>query len=133
MKCQNCGQSEVNFYYTSNINGAVTEKHLCSKCAHGAGYDIMNFMNYGNIFREIQPMIGMLGNHHSANRKKYICTPTFGKTCDCGSTCEIPGEAKPDNEMAERRELNMQLRMAIENEEFEKAAQLRDRIKELGQ
>ena len=37
-KCDNCGREEVNFHDTSNINGKVTEKHLCSECAAKLGY-----------------------------------------------------------------------------------------------
>ena len=33
--------------------------------------------------------------------------------------------------MNERRELNMQMRIAVEKEDFEKAAELRDKIKAL--
>ena len=38
MKCENCGKNEVTFVYQSNINGKVTEKHLCSECAEKLGY-----------------------------------------------------------------------------------------------
>ena len=37
MKCENCGKNEVTFIYQSNINGQVTEKHLCSECAEKLG------------------------------------------------------------------------------------------------
>ena len=38
MKCENCGKNEVTFVYQSNVNGKVTEKHLCSECAEKLGY-----------------------------------------------------------------------------------------------
>ena len=38
MKCENCGKNEVTFVYQSNINGKVTEKHLCGECARELGY-----------------------------------------------------------------------------------------------
>ena len=38
MKCENCGKNEVTFVYQSNINGKITEKHLCSECAEKLGY-----------------------------------------------------------------------------------------------
>ena len=38
MKCENCGKNEVTFMYQSNINGKITEKHLCSECAEKLGY-----------------------------------------------------------------------------------------------
>ena len=33
MKCDRCGKNEATFYYKSNINGRVTETHLCPDCA----------------------------------------------------------------------------------------------------
>lgn len=33
MKCQNCGKYEANFHYSSNVNGHITEQHLCQECA----------------------------------------------------------------------------------------------------
>ena len=32
MKCEHCGKNEATFYYKSNINGNVTEHHLCGDC-----------------------------------------------------------------------------------------------------
>ena len=38
MKCDRCGKNEATFYYKSNINGRVTETHLCPDCARAMGY-----------------------------------------------------------------------------------------------
>ena len=38
MKCERCGQREATFYYQSNINGRVTQVHLCPECAAELGY-----------------------------------------------------------------------------------------------
>jgi len=66
----------------------------------------------------MQPLIGMMEQ---------------GSPCDCGCGKGLTREtnAEVDEEMSKRRELNMQMRIAVENEEFEKAAELRDKIKEL--
>ena len=37
MKCEHCGKNEITFIYRSNVNGNVTEKHLCSECAEKLG------------------------------------------------------------------------------------------------
>ena len=134
MKCQKCGQNEVNFYYLSNVNGAVTETHLCAKCASVAGYDIMSLLNFGNMFDELatMPMLGVVRPIQPVKHKTYVCTPVRETTCECGSPAVLNSENKTDVEMTERRELNMQMRIAIENEEFEKAAEIRDKIKALG-
>ena len=38
MKCDRCGKNEATFHYKTNINGRVTEAHLCSDCARAMGY-----------------------------------------------------------------------------------------------
>jgi protein arginine kinase activator len=58
MKCENCGKNETTFHYTSNINGTVTERHLCSECAAKLGYtDTTGGGMLGNILR------GFLGDN----------------------------------------------------------------------
>jgi protein-arginine kinase activator protein McsA len=52
--------------------------------------------------------------------------------CECGSTAVTNCDVKADDELVERRKLNMEMRAAVEMEDFEKAAELRDRIRELG-
>jgi len=52
-------------------------------------------------------------------------------SCGCGQNRTMGKDAEVDKEMSLRRELNKQMRVAVENEEFEKAAELRDKIKEL--
>ena len=36
MRCDRCGKNEATFYYKSNINGKVTQIHLCPQCAEVA-------------------------------------------------------------------------------------------------
>ena len=38
MKCDRCGKNEATFHYKTNINGRVTEAHLCPDCARAMGY-----------------------------------------------------------------------------------------------
>jgi hypothetical protein len=58
--------------------------------------------------------------------------------CACGEACAAPAKDAPpaeiDEDMQKRREINAireQMRIAAENEDFEKAAQLRDKIREM--
>ena len=147
MKCQNCGINEVNFHYSSNVNGCVTETHLCSRCAAESGYDIGKMFALGNVFdgmfpmREMNAFVPMLVPLTRSNPMfSFTRQPLSGMIegtgpCQygCGHGAAVNG--KPDVEvdeiMSKRRELNAQMRLAVENEEFEKAAVLRDKIKEL--
>ena len=158
MKCQNCGKNEVNFHYSSNVNGCVTETNLCSECAEGAGYDMNALLNKGGMFSELfsvfggggllpaaMPGLAMISPSTAFPRIMRIrmgpaemYAPQMFSTAQipaCGCGCQSPpastGDVKTDEAMTKRRELNMQMRKAVENEDFEKAAELRDKIKEL--
>ena len=151
MKCQKCNQNEVNFFYSSSVNGAVTETRLCSDCASGAGYDIINLFDVNSMFEQFMPVFGrpMFPSGLMPRFAPMSATPypqlamasrgvpaveSSGCNCGNGAANQCANKAEEiDDKMAQRRELNMQMRAAVEKEEFEKAAQLRDRIKELGQ
>ncbi len=153
MKCENCGKEEVSFHYTSNINGNITEKHLCADCAVKLGFDKKPESvadgpdeaekSFEEIFAELfgfTPNRRMLAGYGLVFPTFII--PTVGVL--------VPGErpaqalepkpetalVKPaiDEEMKKRREINVmreQMRQAAEAEDFEKAAELRDAIKKL--
>jgi protein arginine kinase activator len=144
MKCQKCGRNEVNFHYSSSINGCVTETHLCSECAAESGYDIGQMFDVEGFFGETIPMLsGFSGfvpiaipgkrTNHPFTMRPRVGMIDQGTSCNCGceKASQVEMNVEISDEMRERRELNMQLRIAVENEEFEKAAELRDRIKEL--
>lgn len=153
MKCDNCGKEEVNFHYTSNINGNITEKHLCAECAGKLGVTdklglidktIMNpDMSFEEIFKDlfgVQPGRRMFGGYGVVFPTFVI--PTVGLIVPAAGVgneemkTERPAEVKPrvDEDMKRRREINVlreQMRQAAEAEDFEKAAALRDSIRKL--
>ena len=148
MKCQKCGEKEVNFFYSSNINGAVTETHLCSDCADGDGYDIIKIYDITNMIEGLMPIFGMHGllpiimpriasrkGVESSQIEKTGTDTTESREyiCDCGNKITGHWDSKTNDKLTQYRQLNMQMRAAVEKEEFEKAAVLRDKIKELGQ
>ena len=146
MKCQNCGKNEVNFHYSSSVNGAVTEAHLCSDCAEKSGYDLSGMFDTGSLFSSIFPR---------SMRRMFMPMPIFGfgiapiyaelpqagaqeTECACGGACEAPVQENPttevDSEMQRRREINAireQMCLAAEKEDFERAAQLRDQVRQM--
>lgn len=159
MNCENCGKSEVNFHYTSNINGNITEKHLCAECANKLGYvGKFGFMDkpgvgpdssFEEIFADLfgmRPPRRMLGGYGMVFPTFVI--PTVGLimpdasaaqhagAAQTASTSIVPPDVKPevDEDMKKRREINMlreQMKNAAEAEDFEKAAALRDSIRRL--
>lgn len=156
MLCENCGSNPATTYLKKVVNGISTEKHLCAACAKS--YGISPFKN--NTFAGIlSSMLGEYNGIQSA--KKCDCCGTsfndiakIGKV-GCGACYEkfadelmpylkrLHGNVKhigkvpnasplavstvSDRINALRSELNS----LIKNEEFEKAAKVRDQIREL--
>lgn len=149
MKCQNCGKNEVNFHFSTNINGCVTETYLCSECASKSGYDFEQLFDAGNAFDRFFPVFGGMNGFLpiafpvlSAGAalpfpvRQRVAPAISGETCSCGHEKCAPDTqgAHVDDEMKKRREINMlreQMRRAAENDDFEKAIELRDKIKEM--
>jgi len=143
MKCQKCGINEVSFHHSTNVNGCVTETHLCSKCAAESGYDIEKLFELGNIFDGMLLMQGgingflpvAISNSQANTMFPFTMRPLTGMIeqgaacdCGCGSTAKA-SNIEVDEEMKKRRELNALMRAAVAAEEFEKAAELRDQIR----
>ena len=148
MKCQKCGRDEVNFHYSSDINGHVTQTHLCSQCATESGYNIDQL--FGDMFTGMIPV-------RSINRamSSYIPAAFFmpgaipvmkigsgfpldtgvqpKNTCQCGCETATPkiNNIEVDEKLKQKRELQIQMRTAVQKEDFGKAAELRDMIKKL--
>ena len=79
MKCDKCG-NEASFFYSSNVNGRRTERHLCADCAraegfgNALGYDPMGgmrnmfdsfFEDFGGFFgggRSLLPSFDLFGS-----------------------------------------------------------------------
>lgn len=151
MKCENCGKNEVTFVYQSNINGNFTEKHLCSECAEKLGYSqqvirrtqrlLPGFFN-DDPFEELLPVNSIIATFRRMSQMMenpfddlFAGMPALGAP-------EVPQEQKPDhllnqddqNEFAKARQLNalrVELQQAIQQENYERAAELRDQIRAL--
>lgn len=158
MLCQNCGKYEATTHVKRIINGEAAEAHLCSSCAHALGYgDVFGgFGNtfselLGGIFGE--PNTVNLRSHSIRCEK---CGNTFndivnsGKIgcADCYKTFydkllpslqRIHGKTRHEGKkpvIFEEKEtagnklhkLEAELQSAIERQDFEKAAELRDEI-----
>lgn len=155
MKCEKCNNEAV-FHYQSNINGQKAEYHLCADCAKAEGLgEMLEFRPrsmFGSFFRE--PFGGLMESFFSepfgALTDGFFGRSLFTPTLEAPNVNISVGEpekttetetAKSDNipedagaEFRAKRELHAlkhQLREAVRTEEFEKAAELRDKIREL--
>ena len=143
MKCQKCGNNNASFHYKANINGQKTELHLCSECAEKAGYTDESMFG-GNVF---DSMFGDFFDGFFAPMGRSFF-PEFGRLMMPVMTLpriefaltkdDAPEKEKvptaTDEEMKQRREINAlreQMNAAVKEENFEKAAELRDKLHSL--
>ena len=157
MKCENCGKNEVTFVYQSNINGKVEEKHLCSECAEKLGYTqriaahnqrmMQNF--FGNSFFGgsllddfFSPMPSLMSRMNRFLEDPFddffSDMPALGAPAQQNQQQEEKKEDLVEKEeqsrFARMRQLNalrMEMKKAVHQENFERAAELRDQIKAL--
>ena len=158
MKCENCGKNEVTFVYQSNINGKITEKHLCSECAEKLGYSqkiaahnqrmMQNFFGgsmFGNGFFDdfFSPMPSLFGR---MNRMLEDPFDDFFADMPALSAAPVQQQEKQEEKkddlvgkeeqsrfayMRKMNALRMEMKKAVHQENFERAAELRDQIKAL--
>lgn len=157
MKCENCGKNEVTFVYQSNINGKVEEKHLCSECAEKLGYTqriaahnqrmMHNF--FGNSFFGggllddfFSPMPSLMSRMNRFLEDPFddffSDMPALGAPAQQNQQQEEKKdnlvEKEEQSRFARMRQLNalrMEMKKAVHQENFERAAELRDQIKAL--
>ena len=158
MKCENCGKNEVTFIYQSNINGKVTEKHLCSECAEKLGYTqkiaarnrsmMQSFFGgslLGNGFFDdfFSPMPSLMG------RSGWLLEDPFDDffaempALSAAPVQQQEEQQKQQNDLVGKEEqsrfaymrqmnaLKMEMKKAVHQENFERAAELRDEIRKL--
>lgn len=150
MLCQKCGKREATTYVSNTVNGVKKEICLCSECAQSEGLEVGFDFGFNSLLSAI------FGDGRLPETKKC---PTCGRTfseisktgnvgCpDCYETFEkelrpmllkvhrgdrhkgsAPGSA-PEKKVSVQS-LRDELKLAIEREDFEKAAILRDKIRE---
>ena len=145
MKCENCGKNEANFVYRSNINGRTEEHHLCQSCAEKLGYTQRFFEQGPSIMDSFFGNNGFFGSMPSL-MGRMLDSPFddfFDDMPAIGSAPvqEIREEKKDDLMSGEEQSRFSYLRQmnalkqaqkkAIHEEDFERAAQLRDEIHKL--
>ncbi len=159
MKCQKCGNYEANTHITEIINGIKNEIYLCNNCAESAsnsaefesifksGFD--NFFepfwkshNMGHIRPAVQKICkncqstisdiqnsGRLGCSECYKVFKDLLLPPLKNIH--GNTQHLGKAPKKTSSYSQAEQLKQELSKAVESQNFEKAAELRDKIREL--
>lgn len=148
MICEKCGKRQATVHIKTMVNGVYMEQHLCSECAtdHGSGFDTLNKAGF---------ISSMFGRGSAAKRcancgltenqflkSGYLgcsqCYETFKDSVESvirkvqGSTAHIGRTPSPVSvPQTELEKLTDELARAVKEEDYKKAAILRDKIKSL--
>ena len=147
MRCDRCGKNEATFYYKSNINGKVTQIHLCPQCAEELGYTDsfrsagMTGGLFGDFFSRPFGMLEPFFNGFGSRMLTEFPEPVdvLGQARESVPAAEEHSDLLPKDEQdaltkqCKRNALQMQLNLAVEAEHFEEAAKLRDELRALEQ
>ncbi len=150
MLCENCNANEATFHRVQVINGARSETHLCSECLASQ----QGAINIGSMIATLLSPVEHVAPASQMACKRCGTTPArFRQTGRLG--CEqcytdlsamiepmlkrvqgrsrhvgrVPEGAKQSEPSDPVHELRMQIQDAVEKEDYETAAQLRDEIK----
>lgn len=161
MKCDICGNNEATVHLTEIINDRITKLHLCEECARAKGAEMEEHFGLSDLLAGLSDMgTGGIGPGGAAKTVKcHNCGFTYQNFNKIGrlgcSECyeafkkqltplikqvqggdrhigKIPLRAgKTVKDTRTLQELKISMEKAIQAEEFEDAARLRDKIKEL--
>ena len=161
MVCEACKQQQATVHLTEIVNGQMAELHLCEACANQKGAQmeshfglsdlLAGLADFGKQVKDVEKVkikcsscgmsyedfrkFGRLGcsecyvsyREHLGNLLKKI----HGSNRHLGKTPTKIQTQTPRTKSESLEELKQQLQQAVKSENFEKAAQLRDRIHEL--
>lgn len=157
MMCDICLKNPATTHIKKVVNGVAKEKHLCSYCAAKEGYSNFGNLSFANMLASV--FSENHSNNLIATRRCECCGASFSDIAQSGkvgcSECyevfkeqllpslgrlhgktvhvgKVPNEQEVTENVSDKIEiLRKSLNEAIKNEEFEKAAELRDEIKAL--
>lgn len=147
MKCEHCGKNEVTFLYRSSVNGRVAEKRLCAECAEKLGYTQKLAAHSQRMMRSFEdfftPFPSLLGRGMRMLEDPF--DDFFADMPALGAPAEQKQESKPQDTLLNGEEqdrisktrrlnaLRLEMQKAVQEENFERAAELRDQIRSMEQ
>lgn len=160
MLCEVCGKNEATVEFTEIIDDEVTQLHLCESCAREKGIEMEQHFSIADLLAgltdlglELEPKevsvkctncgmtyddfrkIGRLGCGECYKAFKRSLLPLLkrihGSTRHVGKATVKLEKAAGVEKKSELQELRQNLQRAIESEEYEEAAKIRDKIREL--
>ncbi|MDP2913717.1 MAG: UvrB/UvrC motif-containing protein [Candidatus Omnitrophota bacterium] len=160
MQCDICGKKDATVHLTEIVNDQVTKLHLCEECAKEKGTEMEEHFGLSDLlagladlgagvepdleekikcpscgftYRDFKRM-GRLGCSECYEAFKCKLAPLLkrihGADRHAGKIPLIIGKAVKDTR--DMQELKARMEKAIRTEDFEEAARLRDKIKDMG-
>ena len=153
MLCDNCKERDAVVHLTRIVDNAVSQLHLCEKCAAAKGVETTLSVPQhplGDILQAVQQQATTTSEDAAAcafcgaTARDFRATGRLGcPHCYDAMERRLHGSSRhvgqryetPDTHVVEKpdtlHDLRDRLRRAVESEQFEVAAELRDRIKAL--
>lgn len=140
MRCEHCGRNEATFHYQSTVNGYTEEAHLCAECAAELGYrERLGGMTgtFSDTFSDAFFLLPSLFDGFGAPRLTPVArrtperTPVSGGPYDGVESLLGEAEGQALRRERERNSLEVRLKGAVDAEDYEQAARLRDELKRL--
>jgi len=159
MTCDICGKKEATVHLTEIVNDKVTKLHLCEECAKEKGAEMEEHFGLSDLLAGLADLGAGLESEVGGKIKCSTCGFTYSDfkkvgRFGCGECYEafkkqlapllkrihradrhvgkVPLSAgKTVKDTRSLQELRLRMDKAIQFEEFEEAAKLRDQIKEL--
>lgn len=160
MLCEICGKNEATVEFTEIVDDEVTQLHLCESCAREKGIEMEQHFSIADLLAgltdlglELEPKevsvkcpncgmsyddfrkIGRLGCGECYKAFKRNLLPLLkrihGSTRHVGKATVKLEKAAGTEKRSQLQELRQKLQRAIELEEYEEAAKIRDKIREL--
>ncbi len=152
MLCEKCGKNNATVMYTQIINGQKSVINLCSHCAAGESIfdnfgSLLSFGTRQSVQNAVCPICKMTLSEFARKGKAGCgeCYNTFRAQASAmlkkihGTDKHITTDVKPveekqtekQREISPLEKLKAELKTAIFEENFEEAAKLRDKIREI--
>lgn len=160
MLCMKCKKNEASFYFKQNINGKITETALCHECASELGENVLSetlsFNPFGGFFG---PAAAPAKRAPDTVKRCTLCGSGFNDLVKNGKigcakcyemfseelaptiaklhgqtthTGRAPFEHRAKNDRRNReKQLRTELKNAVDAQNFESAAVIRDELKKL--
>ena len=161
MLCELCKQAQATVHLTEIVNDQMNELHLCESCANQKGAQVESHFGLADLLSELADFSKTQESEEVATKACVTCGMTYDDfrkvgrlgCAQCYQTFKrslggllkrihgapvhlgkAPGRlVKPEKTKSELVELKRRLGRAIEQEEFEEAARLRDQIRRIEQ